>query len=68
MTEEKEVVDTNGQENKEEKTKEKDVSDTNGQEKKEENDPEEKTELESSIIRQVEYYFGMSWILYFVCH
>lgn len=32
---------------------------TNGQnDKNKENDDEEETELESAIIRQVEYYFG----------
>lgn len=40
-------------------TEEKEAPDTNGQEnKEEENTSEDKTELESSIIRQVEYYFG----------
>lgn len=43
-------------------TEEKDVSanESNGQENNEhENKAEEETELESAIIRQVEYYFGI---------
>lgn len=42
-------------------TEEKEAPETNGQEKKEEkNDSDDKTELETDIIHQVEYYFGMS--------
>lgn len=47
-------------------TEEKEVTtENNDQENGKENNSEEETELESAIIRQVEYYFGKLRIIFF---